>query len=329
MEKQQIIDTANALIAARKELMHTLIGTLALSMLPLVVVLGMLIHGVRLDMNLVLTFLAIPLVVGAVAWVVWWYGESNYHRASDAVLEMTKEYIVRTVTDGLLEDVRIDQPVEKQVLKTVCRQMSLPSHDKARVGTSIRGFYHGKAFQMFDLELIETVTVKERVTDPKTGKKVIEEHTEDNTVFEGQMYQLQQFPRMPETSLLIQKRTENKVRWPGRWDVSAAGGVDAGGTSRQGAEREFREELGYPLDLTGKRPVATVNFPGGFDDFYIVEQNLDLEALTLQAEEVEQVRWVTEEELLDMLDAGTFISYPRSFLQFLFAMRGKFGFPTK
>lgn len=207
MEKQQIIDTANALIAARKELLHTLIGTLALSMLPLVVVLGMLIHGVRLDMNLVLTFLAIPLVVGAVAWVVWWYGESNYHRASDAVLEMTKEYIVRTMTDGLLEDVRIDQPVEKQVLKTVCRQMSLPSHDKARVGTSIRGFYHGKAFQMFDLELIETVTVKERVTDPKTGKKVIEEHTEDNTVFEGQVYQLQQFPRMPETSLLIQKRT--------------------------------------------------------------------------------------------------------------------------
>ena len=129
--------------------------------------------------------------------------------------------------------------------------------------------------------------------------------------------------------LLVQKRTQNKNSWPGCWDVSAAGGVDAGETSRQGAEREFREELGYPLDLTGKRPVATVNFPGGFDDFYLVEQDLELDAQTLQTEEVEQVRWVTEEELLAMLDAGTFISYPRSFLQFLFAMRGKFGFPTK
>ena len=129
--------------------------------------------------------------------------------------------------------------------------------------------------------------------------------------------------------LLIQQRSPEKRLWPGRWDVSVGGGVDAGETSRQGAEREFREELGYPLDLTGRRPSVTVNFPGGFDDFYIVEQDLDLEALTLQAEEVEQVRWVTEEELLDMLDAGTFISYPRSFLQFLFAMRGKFGFPTK
>ena len=129
--------------------------------------------------------------------------------------------------------------------------------------------------------------------------------------------------------LLIQKRTDGKRVWPGMWDVSVGGGVDAGETSRQGAEREFREELGYPLDLTGKRPVATVNFPGGFDDFYIVEQELDLNALILQAEEVEQVRWATEEEVLSMLDTSAFIPYPRSFLQFLFAMRGQFGFPMK
>lgn len=129
--------------------------------------------------------------------------------------------------------------------------------------------------------------------------------------------------------LLIQKRTDNKAIWPGRWDLSAAGGVDAGETSRQGAEREVREELGCTLDLTGKRPVATVNFSAGFDDFYIVERDLDISALTLQAEEVAEVRWAAEEEVLSMLDAGTFITYPRSFLQFLFEMRDQFGFPTK
>ena len=95
--------------------------------------------------------------------------------------------------------------------------------------------------------------------------------------------------------LLIQKRTLEKHIWPGLWDVTVGGGVDAGETSRQGAEREFREELGYPLDLTGKRPVVTVNFPGGFDDFYVVERDLDLDALILQAEEVEEIRWATKE----------------------------------
>lgn len=129
--------------------------------------------------------------------------------------------------------------------------------------------------------------------------------------------------------LLIQKRTVNKHIWPGLWDVTVGGGVDAGETTRQGAEREIREELGYPLDLTGVRPTVTVNFAGGFDDFFVVEQEVDICALTLQEEEVEAVRWVTLEELLAMVDDGSFIAYPKSFLQFLFDMRGTFGFPTK
>ena len=129
--------------------------------------------------------------------------------------------------------------------------------------------------------------------------------------------------------LLIQKRTMEKHIWPGLWDVSVGGGVDAGETSRQGAEREFREELGYVLDLTDLRPAVTVNFQEGFDDFYIVTRDLDETKLVLQKEEVETVRWVTMEELLAMVDSGEFIPYPKSFLAFLVDMRGSFGFPTK
>ena len=129
--------------------------------------------------------------------------------------------------------------------------------------------------------------------------------------------------------LLIQKRTDGKRVWPGMWDVSVGGGVDSGETSRQGAEREFREELGYPLDLGGLRPSLTVNFGGGFDDFFIVRRDLDTAAFRLQAEEVADIRWVTLPELLTMVDSGEFIPYPKSFLNFLFDMRDSFGFPTK
>ena len=128
--------------------------------------------------------------------------------------------------------------------------------------------------------------------------------------------------------MLIQQRSMKKFSLPGMWDVAAAGGVDAGETSRQGAQREFREELGYPLDLDGLRPSVTVNFDGGFDDFYLLTRDLALEELTLQREEVAAVRYVTLEELLDMADGGTFIPYPKSFLRFLFDMRKQFGFPT-
>lgn len=129
--------------------------------------------------------------------------------------------------------------------------------------------------------------------------------------------------------LLIQRRAPEKFIFPNLWDVSVGGGVDAGETSRQGAEREFREELGVSLDLTGLRPTATVNFDGGFDDFYILTRDLAPEDLTLQKEEVTAVRWVSLEEILSMLDQGTFIPYPASFLRFLFDMREQFGFPTK
>ncbi|MEY8387707.1 NUDIX domain-containing protein [Oscillospiraceae bacterium 38-13] len=129
--------------------------------------------------------------------------------------------------------------------------------------------------------------------------------------------------------LLIQQRTPSKQIWPGLWDVTVGGGVDAGETSRQGAEREFREELGVSLDLGGLRPSATVNFGGGFDDFYILTRDLAPEELTLQAEEVQAVRRASLEEILDMLRRGEFIPYPESFLRFLFDMRNQFGFPTK
>lgn len=129
--------------------------------------------------------------------------------------------------------------------------------------------------------------------------------------------------------LLIQQRAAEKFIWPNLWDVSVGGGVDAGETSRQGAEREFREELGVSLDLSGLRPSVTVNFDGGFDDFYILTSDLSLEDLTLQREEVRDVRWASLAEILDMAENGSFIPYPESFLRFLFDLRDQFGFPTK
>ena len=127
--------------------------------------------------------------------------------------------------------------------------------------------------------------------------------------------------------LLIQRRSMEKAAFPGKWDLSAAGGVNAGETSRQGAEREVREELGYALDLTGVRPSVTVNYDGGFDDFFlVVREDLDIRQLKLQEEEVAAVRWAAEEEVLSLLERGEFVGYPASFLRFLFEMRDTFGF---
>lgn len=122
--------------------------------------------------------------------------------------------------------------------------------------------------------------------------------------------------------LLIQQRQPFKEGWPNMWDVTVGGSAIAGDSSRQAAEREVFEELGLQLDLSDMRPFFTMNFPGGFDDYYIVYQDVDLDSLRLQKEEVRQVRWADKAEVVKMQAQGIMIPY--WFLDRLFDIRGRY-----
>lgn len=125
--------------------------------------------------------------------------------------------------------------------------------------------------------------------------------------------------------MLIQKRQPFKSGFSGLWDVTVGGSAVQGDTSRAAAERELSEELGLTIDLSNERPHLTVNYDHGFDDFYLIEKNdVDISALKLQYEEVEKVKWATEEEILSMLDSGEFIPYYAHLIRLLFAMRGRY-----
>ena len=124
--------------------------------------------------------------------------------------------------------------------------------------------------------------------------------------------------------LLIQQRSAQKKSYPGYWDVSAAGGVRVGETGRECAIRETREELGLDVDLP-ETPAVTLTFEGGFDDFYLAQADVPLEALTLQTEEVQAARWATRDEISTMLRAGTFAPYWAHFLQLLFDLHAHTG----
>lgn len=123
--------------------------------------------------------------------------------------------------------------------------------------------------------------------------------------------------------LLIQQRQTWKSAWPAMWDMTIAGSAIAGETSQDAAEREALEELGLKVDLSGIRPHFTMNFAQGFDDFYLIEQEVDIDSLTLQWEEVRQVKWVSKEELMQMYQEGIVIPY--YFLDKLFECRKYYG----
>ncbi len=122
--------------------------------------------------------------------------------------------------------------------------------------------------------------------------------------------------------LLIQQRQPYKKEWPNMWDVSAAGSAVAGDDSSHAAQREVLEELGLEIDLSLARPFLTMNFSGGFDDFYIVEQDVDIQKLVLQKDEVRQVKWADKDEVVKMQAQGIMIPY--WFLDRLFDIRDSY-----
>ena len=121
--------------------------------------------------------------------------------------------------------------------------------------------------------------------------------------------------------MLIQKRKDDIIRWPGYWDVSVGGHASAGDTSRAAAQRELSEELGLSVDFADIRPVLTINFHDGFDDFYVLQMDVDPETLHLQEEEVAAVRWAGQAEIEAMIDDGSFIPYQKGLLDYLFFAR--------
>lgn len=125
--------------------------------------------------------------------------------------------------------------------------------------------------------------------------------------------------------MLIQHRQPFKERWPNLWDLTVGGRAQAGDSSSKAAEREAFEELGLKLNLQNVRPSLTINFDYGFDDYYLIEKNIDLSRLKLQDEEVSEVKWATKEEIISMIDHKEFIPYHKSFIELLFDMRKAMG----
>ena len=109
--------------------------------------------------------------------------------------------------------------------------------------------------------------------------------------------------------VLLQQRSYNKDSFPGRYDTSSAGHIRAGDEPLDSALRELGEELGIkaePAALTyiGKFPIQYERefFGKPFRDcevafVYLYTEPVDINALTLQADEVESVKWFAIDEV--------------------------------
>lgn len=123
--------------------------------------------------------------------------------------------------------------------------------------------------------------------------------------------------------MLIQKRQTFKSTLADMWDLTVGGSALKGENAKEAAIREVKEEIGYDICLDDKREHLSINFDRGFDNFYLLKEDLDINKLELQYEEVQDIKWASKKQILDMIDKKEFVPYYPEIIELLFAMQGR------
>ncbi len=109
--------------------------------------------------------------------------------------------------------------------------------------------------------------------------------------------------------ILLQKRSKEKESFPGYYDTSAAGHIPAGDEPLPSTLRELGEELGIAAEARqlSYAGVFRAQYEKAFHghlfrdnevtSVYVYQEPVDIGRLTLQASEVEEVRWFDLEEV--------------------------------
>lgn len=110
--------------------------------------------------------------------------------------------------------------------------------------------------------------------------------------------------------LLIQRRQYDSKTWAGMWECAASGSAILGDNSRQTAIKETMEEIGLDIEADILEPIFTVKFKNGFDDNYLVRREVNIGDLTLEDEEVVDVKWASMDQIKQMVIDEEFIPFP-------------------
>lgn len=131
--------------------------------------------------------------------------------------------------------------------------------------------------------------------------------------------------------VLIQKRIEDKDTFPGFWDVSVAGHIGAGEDPLVAAQREVFEEVGFnvpsnSLDFIGAYSTDTKHSNDLIDreyhHTYIVELTIPFEDLSIQIDEVSEIKLIYIEDLINSFSKDSslskYVPYSEGYLKMVF-----------
>lgn len=100
--------------------------------------------------------------------------------------------------------------------------------------------------------------------------------------------------------MLVTQRHPNK-KAGGLWEF-VGGGVLAGETTSQASVREVKEEIGISLTEKELSLLDVYKQRNYFMDIYLVQKDVNIGSIVLDENETINVKWVSKEELRDMIE---------------------------
>lgn len=110
------------------------------------------------------------------------------------------------------------------------------------------------------------------------------------------------FIKNSNNQLLLQKRSKQKG---GKYGF-ISGHPKSGETSLQAVIIEAKEEMNIDIKNEKVQVFHTEKSKNAFYDFYYLEKDIDIHKLTLQNEEVQEAKWMTIEEIEQLINVGGF-----------------------
>ena len=102
---------------------------------------------------------------------------------------------------------------------------------------------------------------------------------------------------------LIQRTVPEKYHM---WSTTG-GHPKAGESSLEGIVTEIKEELGLSVLAKDLKLFKTIKTEDDFVDIYYLKIDVSIDEITIQKEEVEDVKWATISEINDLIDKGLFL----------------------
>lgn len=121
--------------------------------------------------------------------------------------------------------------------------------------------------------------------------------------------------------VLLQYRCKDKKLYPNTWDVSVGGHVSQGEDTKTACLREAKEELGIDIKEKDLEYITTLREELLYEDInsqelvdvFMIRKDIKLKDIKLQEEEVGSVKYVTVNELFELIDSNKLLPHAEEF----------------